>query len=106
MGLKIKKNDTVLVIAGDYKGKQGRVLKVFPREDKAIVEHVNMVKRHTRPRTNQQGGILEKEAPIQLSNLMVICKSCNQVTRVARKTMEDGTRVRVCKRCGEMLDAV
>ncbi|MCD6168968.1 MAG: 50S ribosomal protein L24 [Candidatus Latescibacteria bacterium] len=106
MGPKIKKNDTVLVIAGDYKGKQGRVLKVFPKEDKAIVEHVNMVKRHTRPRTNQQGGILEKEAPIQLSNLMVICKSCNQVTRVARKTMEDGTRVRVCKRCGEMLDAV
>ncbi len=106
MGLKVKKNDTVLVIAGDYRGKQGRVLKVFPKQGKAVVEHVNMVKRHTRPRTNQQGGILEKEAPIRLSNLMVVCKRCNQATRVARRTMEDGTRVRVCKRCGEMLDAL
>ena len=106
MGSKIRKNDTVLVIAGDYRGKQGKVLKVFPKQEKVVVEHVNMVKRHTRPRTNQQGGILEKEAPLQLSNLMVVCKSCNQATRVGRKTMEDGTGVRVCKKCGEMLDAL
>ncbi|RKY77044.1 50S ribosomal protein L24 [candidate division KSB1 bacterium] len=102
--MKIVKGDTVLVTAGNHKGQQGKVLKVFPKEGKVIVEGVNFIKRHTRPsQKNQQGGILEKEAPIHASNLMVICPKCNEAVRIGRKILDDGKRVRVCKNCGEML---
>jgi len=93
-----------LVTSDNHKGQQGKVLKVFPKANKVIVEGVNFIKRHTRPTPkNQQGGILEKEAPIHASNLMVVCPKCNEATRIGRKVLDDGKRVRVCKSCGEMI---
>jgi len=102
--MKVVKNDTVLVISGNYKGKKGKVLKVFPKENRVVVEGVNFIKRHTRPTPkNQQGGIVEKEAPIQASKLLVICPKCDTPSRIGRKVLEDGSRVRVCKNCEEMI---
>jgi large subunit ribosomal protein L24 len=104
--MKVIKNDTVLVISGNYKGKKGKVLKVFPKEQRVVVEGVNFIKRHTRPtQKNQQGGILEREAPVHISNLMVVCPKCGVPSRIGRKILEDGKRVRVCSSCGEMLVA-
>ena len=104
--MKVRKNDLVVVIAGNYRGKRGRVLKVFPKENRIIVEGVNFIKRHTKPSSkNPQGGIIQREAPIHVSNVMVICSKCNSPTRVGKKIIEDGSRVRVCKKCGEMLVA-
>ena len=99
--VKIKRNDEVLVTQGRDRGARGKVLKVFPGEGKAIVERINMIKRHTRPNPSKQvqGGILEKEAPIQLANLRLVCPECGKPTRVGTKRLEDGTGVRVCKRC-------
>ena len=104
--MKVVKNDIVLVISGNYKGKRGKVLKVFPKKHRVIVEGVNFVKRHTKPtQKNPQGGIVEKEASIHVSNLMVICPKCDTPTRLGRKILEDGKKVRVCMNCGEMLVA-
>jgi len=99
---KIKKNDQVLVLAGKDRGARGRVMRVLSTPGKAVVEHVNMVKRHTRPNPQQgiQGGILEKEGPVQISNLMVICPECGEPSRLGRKVLEDGRSQRVCKSCG------
>jgi len=99
--LSVKKNDQVLVLAGKNKGARGRVLRVLAADNKAVVEHVNMIKRHTRPNPPKgiQGGILEREGPIQIANLMVICPECGEPTRVGRARLEDGKGVRVCKKC-------
>ena len=99
--LSVKKNDQVLVTTGKDRGARGRVLRVLAEKGKAIVERVNMIKRHTRPNPNKgiQGGILEREAPIQISNLMVICPECGKPSRLGRKRLEDGRGVRVCKSC-------
>jgi large subunit ribosomal protein L24 len=102
--MKVVKNDTVLVISGNDKGKKGKVLKVYPKTNRVIVEGVNFIKKHTRPtQKNQQGGIVEKEGPIQISNLMVICPKCNQPSRLGKSILEDGKRVRNCRSCGEMI---
>ncbi|MBW2066542.1 MAG: 50S ribosomal protein L24 [Deltaproteobacteria bacterium] len=102
----IKKNDKVMVIAGKEKGKIGTVLKVDERKGRAIVEKVNMVKRHARPGgKSAQGGIIEKEAPIHISDLMIMCDRCTEPTRIGKKILEDGSRVRVCKKCGELLES-
>lgn len=100
--LKIKKNDQVLVITGKDRKVQGKVLRVFPATETAIVERVNMMKKHTRPNPQRQiqGGILEREAPIRVSNLMVICPECQRAGRMGRRRLEDGTGARVCKKCG------
>jgi large subunit ribosomal protein L24 len=100
--LKLKKNDQVVVLTGKDRGARGRVLRVLASQGKAIVERVNMMKRHTRANPNQgiQGGILEREAPIQVSNLMVICPECGQPSRLGSKRLEDGRGARVCKHCG------
>ena len=100
--VKIRKNDQVLVTAGKNRGVRGRVLRVIPAEGKAIVERVNMIKRHTRPNPNKgiQGGILEREAPIQVSNLKVICPECGKPSRLGRQRLDDGRGARVCKSCG------
>ena len=101
----IKKNDTVTIIAGKDKGKSGRVLRVIPKKDRAIVEKVNMIKRHMKPSAQaRQGGILEKEAPIHISNLMLICSKCTDPTRVGYKLLDDDRKVRVCKKCHELID--
>lgn len=103
--LHIRKNDKVMVIAGKEKGKIGSVLKVIPEKERAIVEKLNMVKRHTRAGgKGSKGGILEKEAPIRLSNLMLVCGKCAEPARIGNKVLEDGSKVRFCKKCGEFLD--
>ena len=104
--MKIRKNDTIKVMSGSYKdkGKVGKVLKVYPEKDRIIVEGVNIIKRHTRPsQQNQQGGIVEKEAPIHASNVMVVCPKCDTPTRMGHKILEDKKKVRVCGNCEEML---
>ena len=101
----IKKNDTVTVIAGKDKGKNGKVLRVIPKKDRVIVEKINMIKRHMKPsQQTRQGGILEKESPIHISNLMLICSKCTDPTRVGYKTLDDARKVRYCKKCQEVLD--
>jgi len=102
--MKVVKNDNVLVISGNDKGKKGKVLKVFPKANRVIVEGVNFIHRHTRPtQKNQQGGIVEKEAPIEASNLMVVCPKCDTPSRMGNKILNDGRKVRVCRNCTEML---
>lgn len=101
----VKKGDNVLVIAGKEKGKRGKILYVSPTNNRAIVEAVNMISHHERPsRTNPQGGILQKEGAIHASNLMVICPKCSAPSRTGRRTLEDGSKVRVCKNCSETID--
>jgi large subunit ribosomal protein L24 len=101
----VKKNDLVMVIGGKEKGKSGRILRVFPRKNRVLIEKVNFMKRHTRPSGQQrQGGIVEREAPIHVSNVMVVCERCNRPIRVGRKILDDGKRTRVCRKCGEVLD--
>ncbi len=109
--MRVRKNDQVLIIAGNYRGKKGKVLKVYPEKDRLIVEGVNFIKRHTRPsQQNPQGGIVEKEAPVHVSNVMVICPKCGAPARMGSKLVFDEarsrkSRVRVCKNCQEMLVA-
>ncbi|MBI4169279.1 MAG: 50S ribosomal protein L24 [Acidobacteria bacterium] len=105
-GLSVRKNDTVLVLAGKSKGRTGRVLRVFPAEGRAIVEGVNFVRKHTKanPQRNIKGGILEREAPVHASNLMLVCGECGKPARVGHKILEDGKKVRACRRCGGILD--
>ena len=103
--MKIRKNDNVIVVAGKSKGKRGRVHRVFPRDDLVLVEGVNIIKRHMRPRAGvRQAGIVEREAPIHISNVMLICAKCGQATRVGFQFLEDGTKVRVCRHCHETID--
>jgi len=103
--LHIRKNDKVMVISGKEKGKIGTVLKLIPRKDRAVVEKLNMVKRHTRAGgKSAQGGIIEKESPIHVSNLMLVCGKCAEPARIGRKVLEDGSKVRFCKKCGEIMD--
>ena len=100
---RIKKKDTVKVKKGKDKGKQGEVVKIFESTESAIVSKVNLVKRHTRPTQQSPGGLVEKEAPVKLANLQLICPKCSQPTRVKFDFLEDGEKVRVCKKCGEMV---
>ena len=103
--LKIKKGDLVKVITGDNKGKVGRVLKVFPKEGRIIVEGVNLVKKHVKPsQENPQGGIIQVEAPIHISNVMLIDPETGEPTRVGRKRLENGKIVRYAKKSGKILD--
>ena len=108
--MRIAKNDTVMVVAGDYRyrGRTGKVLKVYPETRRIIVEKVRFVKRHTRAmlQQGQQGGILEKEAPIHVSNVMLVCPKCGKPTRLGTTKLADGTRERVCKKCNEMVPRV
>jgi len=101
----IAKDDTVIVLSGKYRGKMGRVLRVYPGEGKIIVEHVNVVKRHTRPNPGKgiQGGIVEKEAPIYVSKVMVVDPTSGKPTRVGHKRLADGKKVRIARRSGEMI---
>lgn len=104
-GRKLKKNDLVMVIAGKEKGKSGRILRILTKKDRAIVEKINMIKRHQRPSGQQrQGGIIEREGPLHLSNLMLVCDSCSRRVRIGKKVLEDMKKARYCKKCGEMID--
>ena len=101
---RIKKGDTVVVLAGKNKGKQGKVIRILNKKDRLYVERVNMIKRHTKPTQSSQGGIVEKEASIHTSNVAIYCGKCRKAARIGYKVHEDGTKVRVCRRCGEELD--
>ncbi|MEA3489929.1 MAG: 50S ribosomal protein L24 [Candidatus Omnitrophota bacterium] len=102
--LHIKKNDTVKVLAGKDKGKTGKVLKVNPRRNRAIVQGVNFTKKHTRKtQQNEQGGIIQRESSIAVANLSVVCKGCNRSARVGVDILADGSKVRYCKKCREVL---
>lgn len=107
----IKTGDIVHIISGKENGKlddtskRGKVLRVFPEENRVIIERMNFIKRHTRPdRANRQGGIVEREGKIHVSNVMVVCPKCEKPTRISHKRLEDGTKVRICKHCEEILD--
>ncbi|MGF1463182.1 MAG: 50S ribosomal protein L24 [Maricaulaceae bacterium] len=104
MAAKIKKGDKVVVLTGKDKGRTGEVLKAIPEEGRAIVQGVNMVKRHQKPSQGQQGGILDKEAAIQLSNLAIVDPKDGKPTRVGFRILEDGRKVRFAKRSGEVID--
>jgi len=102
---KIKKNDKVIVLVGREVGKIGTVLKVDTEKARVIVEKVNIIKRHSKasPKTGQ-GGIVEKEAPLNISNVMIVCDKCAEPTKIGKRLLEDGSRVRICKKCGEPMD--
>ncbi|HKM83670.1 MAG TPA: 50S ribosomal protein L24 [Candidatus Acidoferrum sp.] len=104
--ISIRKGDHVRVLSGRDAGKSGRVLSVNPRKNTLIVEHANIIKRHTRPNPakNIKGGIVEKEAPVQASNVQIVCSGCNKPARIGHQTLPDGTKVRACSRCGATLD--
>jgi large subunit ribosomal protein L24 len=102
---KLKKGDTVKIIAGREEGKSGKIMKVIAKENKIVVEKLNFIKKHQRPDARGKGGIVEKEAPVQISNVMFLCNKCNSGVRIGYKTLDDGKKVRVCKKCGEILDA-
>jgi large subunit ribosomal protein L24 len=102
--MKIKKDDIVVVITGKDKGKKGKVHQSLHNKQCVMVEGVNMVKRHTKPRgTVRQAGIIEREAPINISNVMLQCPKCNRPTRLSSRIMEDGKKARVCRRCHEVI---
>ena len=103
----IKKNDKVEVLSGKEKGRQGKIIKIMKEKDMALVERVNMVKRHTKPggKAGQQGGIVEKEAPLKLSKLMLVCPKCSKTTRIGSRVLDSGDKVRYCKKCSEQIDS-
>jgi len=103
--MKVRKNDNVVVIAGKDRGKKGKVRQALPKENRVVVEGVNMVKRHMRPRgTARQAGIIEREAPIHVSNVMLLCTKCNRPTRIGFRSLEDGKKVRICRRCEGVIE--
>ncbi|MGN0497768.1 MAG: 50S ribosomal protein L24 [Acutalibacteraceae bacterium] len=100
----VKTGDTVVVLSGKDKGKKGKVMAVSPKEDKVIVEKINMVKKHVKPRKmGEQGGIIKAEGAMYSSKVQLVCPRCNKPTRVGHKVYEDGTKARICKKCGESL---
>ena len=102
----IRRNDTVIVVTGRDRGKRGRVLKVLPIKNRLVVEGVNMIKRHTRPnpQRNIKGGIVEREAALHASNVQLVCPECGKLTRVGRKLLGDGRKVRICRKCEGVVD--
>ena len=101
---RIRRDDEVVVIAGRDKGARGKVIRVIPADGRVLVNKVNMIKRHTRPTPNGSGGIIEKEAPIAISNVQFYCTNCKGGVRLGAKMLEDGRKVRTCHKCGEVLD--
>jgi len=103
--LHVKKDDLVMIVAGKDKGKSGKVLRVLPEKERVVVENLNLIKRHTRPsQTNNEGGIIEKEAPIAISNVQLLCPGCSKPARTRIKALEDGNKVRFCKKCNEIVN--
>ncbi|MEA5115479.1 MAG: 50S ribosomal protein L24 [Geobacteraceae bacterium] len=102
--LRVKKGDTVMVITGKDSRKTGKILRIFSKKERVVVEGLNIVKKHTRARGNQPGGIEEKEAPLHISNVMLYCQKCGKPVRIKRNLLENGEKVRVCVKCGEAFD--
>jgi large subunit ribosomal protein L24 len=106
MKLSVRKNDEVQVIAGRDRGKRGRVLRVLPDKGRVVVEGVNLIKRHTKanPQKNVKGGVVEREAPLHASNVQLVCPECGEPTRIGKKILGDGRKVRVCRKCEGVVD--
>jgi large subunit ribosomal protein L24 len=105
VGLDIRKNDNVIVGAGDEKGKKGRVIAVSDGGKRLVIENVNMIKKHMKPNKQySQGGIIEKEAPVNRSKVMLICPKCDRPTKIGNKVLENGKKIRECKKCGEVIE--
>ncbi len=102
--MRVKKGDTVMVIAGKDNRKTGKILRVFSKKDSVLVEGLNIIKKHARARGNQPGGIEEKEAPIHISNVMLYCPKCTKPVRVKKTVLENGEKARLCVKCGEAFD--
>ncbi len=103
--MKIRKNDTVLIITGRDRGKKGKVRFAYPKDERLLIEGINLIKRHTRARgTVRQAGIIEREEPIRASNVMLLCSRCNHPTRIGLHYLQDGRKVRICRSCGEAID--
>jgi len=101
----VRKDDLVQVIAGKEKGKSGKVLKVLLNKNRVVVEKINFIKRHSRPTgKTRQGGIIQKEAPIHISNVLLLCSKCNRGVRMGKRILEDGKKALVCKKCGELIE--
>ncbi|MCY4510965.1 MAG: 50S ribosomal protein L24 [Acidobacteria bacterium] len=102
----VRKNDNVVVITGKDRGKRGRVLQLVPAKNRLIVEGVNIVKRHTRPnpRQNVKGGVVEREAPLHASNVQLVCPECGAPTRIGKRLLGDGRKVRICRKCDGVVD--
>lgn len=105
INFKIRKDDQVMVVTGKEKGKTGKVSRVIPSKATVVVEKLNIVKRHQKPSQKyKHGGIIEKEAPLAVSNVMILCAKCKGPVRIGKKMLDDGKKVRICKKCGEVLD--
>jgi len=103
--MKIKKDDTVLVIAGKDKGKKGKVRFAYPKDNRVMVEGVNMIKKHAKAKQQvKQAGIIEREAPISAADVMLVCAKCNKPTRIGYRTLQDGRKARICRACGEVVE--
>lgn len=103
--MKIRKNDTVLVVSGKDRGKKGKVRFAYPKKERVLIEGVNFIKRHTRAmRQVRQAGIIEREAAIHVSNVMLLCSKCNHPTRIGFRFLDDGRKVRICRVCNEVID--
>ncbi|MEI6152588.1 MAG: 50S ribosomal protein L24 [Deltaproteobacteria bacterium] len=100
----VRKDDLVMVTTGKDKGKTGKVLRIHKKKDRLVVEKVNMVKRHVKPSQKTKGGIMEKEGLIHVSNVMIYCEKCSKPVRVGNKLLEDGKKIRFCKKCNEAVD--
>lgn len=103
--MKIRKNDTVLVITGKDRGKKGKVRFAYPADNKIMVEGINMIKKHTKPRGQvRQAGIIEREAPISAADVMLLCSKCNKPARIGSRVLQDGRKARICRNCGEVVE--
>lgn len=102
----IRKNDNVLVTTGKDRGKRGRVVRLVPEKNRLVVEGVNMIKRHTRPnpQKNVKGGVVEREASLHASNVQIVCPECGKPTRIGKRVLDDGRKVRICRKCDGVLD--
>jgi large subunit ribosomal protein L24 len=102
----IRKNDNVVVTTGKDRGKSGRVVRLVPEKNRLVVEGVNIIKRHTKPnpQKNVKGGVVEREAPLHASNVQIVCPECGKPTRVGKKVLDDGRKVRICRKCDGVLD--
>ena len=103
--MKIRKNDSVLVVAGKDKGKKGKIRFAYPKDERVLIEGINFIKMHSKARRGvRQAGIIEREAPFDVSNVMFLCGRCNHPARIGFRVLEDGRKVRFCRACGEVID--
>ena len=102
----VRRDDTVYILSGKSRGRRGKVLKVFPADSRVLVEQVNVVVKHKKPQRTNPGGLVRQEAAVHASNVMLVCEKCKAPTKVGKRVLENGEKVRVCKKCNEIIDTV